>query len=46
VWKKLLEQQAVIEIQGEGIYFLDERYYSAEFGLSTEPVGKFDTTIL
>ncbi|MFA5985149.1 MAG: CRISPR-associated helicase Cas3' [Methylococcaceae bacterium] len=46
VWKKLLEQQAVIEIQGEGIYYLDERYYSPEFGLSTEPVGKFEINIL
>ncbi len=47
VWKKLLEQKAVIEIQpGEGVYCLDERYYSPEFGLSTEPVGKTEATIL
>jgi len=46
VWNKLLEQQAVIEIQGEGIYYLDERYYSPEFGLSTEIVGKFEINIL
>ena len=46
VWRKLLEQQAVSEIQGEGVYYLDARYYSPEFGLSTEPVGKFETIIL
>jgi CRISPR-associated endonuclease/helicase Cas3 len=47
VWKKLLEQNAVYEIQpGEGVYCLDERYYSEAFGLSTEPVGKAEATIL
>ena len=47
VWKKLLEQQAVYEIQpGEGVYYLDERYYSEAFGLSTEAVGKAEVTIL
>lgn len=38
VWKKLVEERAVIEIQNEGIYYLDERYYSEEFGLSFQPV--------
>lgn len=47
VWKKLLEQNAVYEIQpGEGVYCLDERYYSEAFGLSTEAVGKAEVTIL
>jgi|CXWL01.1.fsa_nt_gi CRISPR-associated endonuclease/helicase Cas3 len=47
VWKKLLEQRAVYEIQpGEGVYCLDERYYSEAFGLSTEAVGKAEVTIL
>ncbi|MBE0434911.1 MAG: CRISPR-associated helicase Cas3', partial [Methylomicrobium sp.] len=47
VWKRLVEQQAVYEIQpGEGIYGLDERYYSEAFGLSTEPVGKAEAIIL
>ncbi|WP_020563907.1 CRISPR-associated helicase/endonuclease Cas3 [Methylosarcina fibrata] len=41
VWKKLLEQGAVHEIQQAGVYYLDERYYSPEFGLSTEPVAKY-----
>ncbi len=41
VWKKLQEQQAIIDIQGEGVFYLDECYYSPEFGLSTEPVGKY-----
>ncbi len=42
VWQKLKEQDAVCEIQGEGVYYLNERYYSDEFGLSTEVVGKFE----
>jgi CRISPR-associated endonuclease/helicase Cas3 len=46
VWKKLREQNAVQEIQGEGVYYLDEHYYSPEFGLSTEPVGKTEVIIL
>lgn len=47
VWKKLLEQNAVYEIQpGEGVYCLDERYYSKEFGLSSEPVSKAKADIL
>jgi CRISPR-associated endonuclease/helicase Cas3 len=47
VWRKLLEQQAVYEIQpGEGVYYLDERYYSKEFGLSSEPVSKTEAIIL
>ena len=40
VWKMLREQGAIIEIQGEGVFYLDECYYSLEFGLSTEPVNK------
>jgi CRISPR-associated endonuclease/helicase Cas3 len=47
VWRKLLEQQAVYEIQpGEGVYYLDERYYSKEFGLSSEPVSKAEAIVL
>ena len=47
VWRKLRDQaQAVHEIhQGEGVYYLDERYYSPEFGLSTEMVGRAETLI-
>ena len=46
VWKKLREQNAVYDIQNEGVYYLDERYYSPEFGLSTELVSKSETIIL
>jgi len=47
VWRKLRDQNAVIEIHsGEGVYYLDERYYSPEFGLSTETVSKSETYIL
>lgn len=36
--QKLVEAEAVYEIQGEGIYYLDECFYSDEFGVSTEAV--------
>lgn len=40
VWKKLLEQGAVHEVQlGHGIYYLEETYYSEDFGLTTESIG-------
>ncbi len=38
VCKKLKDAKASYEIQNEGVFYLDERYYSEEFGLSTEPV--------
>jgi CRISPR-associated endonuclease/helicase Cas3 len=42
VWKKLFEQGAIYELcnesgEGEGIFYLDERFYSDEFGVSEEP---------
>ncbi|MDP2903512.1 MAG: CRISPR-associated helicase Cas3' [Methylovulum sp.] len=47
VWTKLLKQEdAIFEIQGEGVFYLNERYYSPEFGLSTEAVGKEEAIIL
>jgi CRISPR-associated endonuclease/helicase Cas3 len=41
-WKKLDEEEhAIKEVQeGSGIYYLDERYYSPDFGLSLTPVNK------
>ncbi len=41
-WKKLDEEEhAIKEVQeGSGIYYLDERYYSPDFGLSLKPVNK------
>ena len=46
VWKKLLGQNAVYEIQDTGVYYLDERYYSSEFGLSTDAVSRATASIL
>ena len=46
VWKKLREQDAVSEIQGEGVYYLENHFYSSEFGLSSEPVSKAEAIIL
>ncbi|GAB4427445.1 MAG: hypothetical protein Kow002_16460 [Anaerolineales bacterium] len=44
--RKLLEAGAVHEAQeGEGIYYLDEQYYSEEFGWSEEPVNDMKTLI-
>ena len=40
VLKKLIESDALNEVQEDsGIYYLNERYYSEEFGLATEPVA-------
>ena len=40
IFRKLQEQGAIYEIQpGEGIFYLDRRYYSDNFGLTTEPVS-------
>lgn len=41
VWQKLQQQNAIYEIsEGEGIYYLDERYYSEDFGVCTEPCAE------
>lgn len=43
VWKRLEEANAVHEIQpGEGIYWLEEQYYSDEFGLSDKPCSSME----
>ncbi len=39
-FKKLLGEEAALEVQADsGVYYLSERYYSNEFGLSTIPVS-------
>lgn len=46
IWKILVDERAIYPVQdGEEIYCLDERYYSKEFGLSTEPVNVMDAQI-
>ncbi|XCN73173.1 MAG: hypothetical protein Q3M24_23380 [Candidatus Electrothrix aestuarii] len=43
IWRKLKEAQAVYPVQpGEEIYCLDKKYYSDNFGLSTEVVSLMD----
>ncbi len=38
IWRKLIDLGAVIPVRMDvDIYYLDEKYYSEEFGLSTEP---------
>ncbi|MDA3786530.1 MAG: CRISPR-associated helicase Cas3', partial [Deltaproteobacteria bacterium] len=47
IWDKLIKAKAVYPVQkGEEIYYLDERYYSKEFGVSTEVVAEMDTAII
>jgi len=46
VWKKLIKHEAIAEIQGEGVFYLDESFYSEEFGLSIEAVKKSEAIIL
>lgn len=46
VLEKLKKEKAIYEIQNDGIYYLNERYYSNEFGLSTEPVTLYNDNIL
>jgi CRISPR-associated endonuclease/helicase Cas3 len=43
VWRKL--GGAVIPIKGGDFHYLDERYYSKDFGLSMEVVSGFETQI-
>ncbi len=45
VWQKLQDADAVMSIQGEDIYFLDERFYSDDFGLATEEVSNMEVQI-
>lgn len=36
VWAALEKNEAVIEIQGEGVYYLKEEFYNDDFGLTKE----------
>jgi CRISPR-associated endonuclease/helicase Cas3 len=46
VWDKLVKKHAVHAVQdGEAIYYLDERYYSENFGVSDEMVAEMVTQI-
>lgn len=47
VWKKLIDAEAIHELKaGEGVYYLNKKYYSEAFGLSTEIVNKADFLLL
>jgi CRISPR-associated endonuclease/helicase Cas3 len=46
VWRALLENEAVFEVQAdEGIYYLHDRFYSANFGLTSEVVSEYPSNI-
>ena len=42
VWKKLIESNAIHEIADTGIYYLNERHYSEEYGLAADEVAPMD----
>ena len=42
VWKKLIESNAIHEIADTGVYYLNERHYSEEFGLAADEVAPMD----
>lgn len=45
-WKRLLAEGAVHEVQqGEGLFYLDERYYDDQYGLSFLPVSSMTINI-
>ncbi len=45
-FRKLLQSGAIQEVQEDaGVYYLDEQYYSEEFGWSDEPVSDMDVLI-
>ena len=47
VWRNLIMKQAVHEIhEGAGVYCLDKKYYSSDFGLSAESIGHDEVIIL
>ena len=42
VWKKLIESNAIHEIADTGVYYLNERYHSEEYGLAVDEVAPMD----
>ena len=42
VWEKLIESNAIHEIADTGVYYLNERHYSEEYGLAADEVAPMD----
>lgn len=43
LFNRLLREKAIHEVQeGTGVFYLDKRYYTAEYGLSKDSVGEMD----
>ena len=42
IWNQLAEKNAIYPIADTGVYYLDSRYYSNEYGLSVDEVGLMD----
>lgn len=46
VWEQLQQQNAIYEvIEGEGIFYLDERFYSQDFGVCTNACAEQDNLV-
>ncbi len=45
-WRALCEKGAILEIQGEGVFYLNECYYSEEFGVSADPVTEMSSMVV
>ena len=45
-WRALCEKGAILEIQGEGVFYLDECYYSEDFGVSVDPVTEMSSMMV
>ena len=51
VWRKLVDEDAIIELknergEGDGIFYLNERYYSNDFGVSAEICAPYQDSVL
>jgi len=43
LFDELLQKKAIHQVQeGTGVFYLDKRYYTTEYGLSKDPVGEMD----
>ena len=43
LFDELLQKKAIHQVQeGTGVFYLDKRYYTTEYGLSKDPAGEMD----
>ncbi|OQY17683.1 MAG: CRISPR-associated helicase/endonuclease Cas3 [Desulfobacteraceae bacterium 4572_35.1] len=46
IWRKLKDKDAIIPIRGGELFYVDERHYSKEFGLSVDEVSDLEAQII